>query len=377
MTDFRAAGVIVDRFAALYYGGIVITSYFKMYCARFPVMGGRIFCRDDCAARAAPAGQRLSEQLVLSFSEYWHSPLGPFYCDFSHRLVIYLLVGVAYVIGSFACLIIFINPAWVYGNLAYSAARALHTALFFTLGLAVVDVAASRLLAGKYNYKQRTVGGQWQIMLAAFLLAFLLLRISFASLVGVYAQWVLELYKTAPQNRMSFAAEFLIYFAGWLITAGLVIQFALRSQRLAAAPQETQSSGVPDSRDDDRAAAPQARSGFFVHSSANQNLKIPFTEITHISVEDHYCRMIHKNGENLDSHILRMTLNQLENELPGGQFVRIHRSHIVNLEHVTGWRMVRQQRRLVMDHGARLPISRSRLAELKQIMDRLGLPKLK
>lgn len=71
-----------------------------------------------------------------------------------------------------------------------------------------------------------------------------------------------------------------------------------------------------------------------------------------------------------------MPLNQLEKELPREQFAKIHRSHLVNLQHVMGWRMVRQQRRLVMEHGAQLPISRHRMAELKPVLKRLKLPRL-
>jgi DNA-binding LytR/AlgR family response regulator len=292
-------------------------------------------------------------------------------------LVVHLLVGVAYVIGAFAGLMIFIDPAWVYQHFACSAAKSLHTAFFFTLFLVAVDIGAHRWGPRKLAYNQRTVGGQWQVMLVAFLLAYASFRASFLSLLSIYAQWAANIYMASPQIRMTLAVEFLGYLIGWMITAGLVIQFALRSQRLAALSRDSQASGTDGFGDDIPAAASQTQPGCFIHFAANQNLRIPFSEIVHISVEDHYCRLVHKNGEKLKSHLLRMPLNQLENELPRGQFARIHRSHIVNLQHVLGWRMVRRQRLLVMEHGAQLPISRTRLAELKPDLSRLGLPKLK
>lgn len=287
------------------------------------------------------------------------------------------MFSVAYVIGAFAGLLIFISPAWVYEHLAYGAAKSLHTTLFFTFSLVAIDIAVSRLGPKRFGYSQRTVGRQLLIMLAAFLLGYIFFRSSFIALVGFYAQWVIDHIQTFPEDRMRIVIQFPLYFLGWLITASLVIQFALRSQRLAAESRTAQEPGSPELKDDNQTAAPEAQPGYFVHSNTNQNLKIPFNEITHVSVEDHYCRLVHKNGAELANHILRMPLNQLEDELPREQFARIHRSHIVNLQHVAGWRTVRQQRRLVMDHGSQLPISRSRMAQLKPDLQRLGLSKLK
>lgn len=281
------------------------------------------------------------------------------------------MVSVAYVAGTFASLLIFLGPALVYEHLAYVAAKALHTTLFFTLGLAAVDIALNRVGPRKLGYQQRTAGRQWLVMLAAFVLAFSLFRTCYISLLGIYAPWVVDHYQKFPEDRLRLTVEFTYYFLGWLITAGLVIQFALRSQRLAVESKRAESLGSPER------PTHQAQSGCFVHTNANQNLKIPFSQISHVSVEDHYCRLTYKNGGELASHVLRMPLNQLEKELPKEQFARIHRSHMVNLRHVMGWRMVRQQRRLVMEHGAQLPISRHRLAKIKPIMECLGLPKMK
>ncbi|MCG8686316.1 MAG: LytTR family transcriptional regulator [Desulfobacterales bacterium] len=285
-------------------------------------------------------------------------------------MAVYLLVGVAYVAGTFVSLLILLGPALVYEHLAYVAAKALHTTLIFTLCLAAVDIALNRVGPQKLGYSQRTAGRQWLVMLAAFVLAFTLFRTYYIPLLDIYAPWVVDHYQEFPEDRLDLAVEFFYYVLGWLITAGLVIQFALRSQRLASEAKQTESAGNPEH------PAHQTQSGCFVHASANQNLKIPFSQISHVSVEDHYCRLTYKNGGKLASHVLRMPLNQLEKELPKEQFARIHRSHLVNLRHVMGWRMVRQQRRLVMEHGVQLPISRHRMAELKPILKRLKLPRL-
>lgn len=280
------------------------------------------------------------------------------------------MVSVAYVAGTFAGLLIIYGPAGLYKYLTLVSAIALHITLFFTLCLAGVDVAASRLAPQKLGYSQRTVGRQWLIMLTAFLLGLAFYRSSFDVLVKIYAPWIADHHQNFPERRLQLVTEIPCFIIGWLITASLVIQFALRSQRLAAESKKTESVGSPEH------PTHQTQAGCFVHANANQNLKIPFSQISHVSVEDHYCRLSYKNGGELASHVLRMPLNQLEKELPKEQFARIHRSHMVNLRHIMGWRMVRQQRRLVMEHGVQLPISRHRMAELKPILKRLKLPRL-
>jgi hypothetical protein len=303
--------------------------------------------------------------------------LGSFYKDFSHRLVIYLLVSAAYVAGTFISMMIYMGPPWVFENLAYVAAKSLHTTMFFTFSLVAIDIIANRAGPGRFGYMQRNVGRQWLIMLLGFLLAYVLYRAYFVPLVGVYAPWVVSLYQDFPENRLKVVFELLFYLLGWFITAGLVIQFALRSQITATESDEIEITSSLGLGEDGQAPHPKAGPAYFIHQGTNQNLRIPYNEISHVSVEDHYCRLVHISGDKLASHILRMPLNQLESELPDEKFVRIHRSHIVNLVHVTGWRMVRQQRHLVMDHGEQLPISRSRMAELKPSLDRLKLPKMK
>lgn len=67
-------------------------------------------------------------------------------------------------------------------------------------------------------------------------------------------------------------------------------------------------------------------------------------------------------------HLLHLSLNRLESRLDPARFSRIHRAHIVNLDHVASFR------RLGKDHlvaelrdGTRLDVSRGRAKELRRL----------
>ena len=59
-------------------------------------------------------------------------------------------------------------------------------------------------------------------------------------------------------------------------------------------------------------------------------VKIIVKDIYYIEAERNYCRIYSKNKE----YLLVMTLKDINDKLPQGHFVRVHRSYIVNVEHV-------------------------------------------
>lgn len=64
-------------------------------------------------------------------------------------------------------------------------------------------------------------------------------------------------------------------------------------------------------------------------------------------------------------YMLHLALSRLEARLDAARFVRIHRAHIVNLDHVVAFRS--RDGRLVaeLDDGSALPVSRERAKELR------------
>ncbi|HUQ99326.1 MAG TPA: LytTR family DNA-binding domain-containing protein [Gemmatimonadaceae bacterium] len=84
-------------------------------------------------------------------------------------------------------------------------------------------------------------------------------------------------------------------------------------------------------------------------------LRIPLASIDWVQAEDNYVR-VHTG---MKSHLLRSTLGAIEKKLDSGDFARIHRSVIVNLEKIAKVRRVaRSKFAVVLSSGAQLRVSR-------------------
>ena len=75
--------------------------------------------------------------------------------------------------------------------------------------------------------------------------------------------------------------------------------------------------------------------------------------------EDDYV-LIRAGGKN---HLKHQTLADLERQLPPARFVRVHRSWIVNAEHLVS---LEEGRTAVMAHGERIPVSRTGATRLQE-----------
>jgi len=90
-------------------------------------------------------------------------------------------------------------------------------------------------------------------------------------------------------------------------------------------------------------------------------------EIDYIEAAGNYLR-IHTGK---DEHLLRQTMNEIELRLPPGQFVRIHRSSIVNVDRIKKVEPIfHGDLRLTLHTGAQLTLSRSYRAKFQALLSR-------
>lgn len=91
-------------------------------------------------------------------------------------------------------------------------------------------------------------------------------------------------------------------------------------------------------------------------------------EIAWIGAADYYAQLHTTDGK---SHLVRETMQNLELKLDPARFVRVHRSAIVNIEHVAEIRTDKNDRQVVvLRDNTRLPLGRSRREDLEAALAR-------
>jgi len=92
---------------------------------------------------------------------------------------------------------------------------------------------------------------------------------------------------------------------------------------------------------------------------------IPFHQILYLEGADDYVKIWTDEGNFLKNR----TLSFFEQSLPPTQFVRVHRSYIVNISQVTRIDPYEKENHLaILRSGARIPVSRSGYGKLKDVL---------
>ena len=95
-----------------------------------------------------------------------------------------------------------------------------------------------------------------------------------------------------------------------------------------------------------------------------EHLRLFTDEIVMVSSSHVYVEIEMHAGE---QHLVRLTMNQILEALPASRFVRIHRSHIVNLSYIE-----RFDGRYLKLNGRTIPVSKSQRRQLLERLPHLG-----
>lgn len=93
---------------------------------------------------------------------------------------------------------------------------------------------------------------------------------------------------------------------------------------------------------------------------------IPLREVIMLEAADDYVKIFTKDG-----HFLKKkTMQAFESALPAEQFVRVHRSYLVNISQITRIdQMEKDSHVVLLKAGQRIPVSKSGYQKLKQALD--------
>jgi two-component system, LytTR family, response regulator len=105
-----------------------------------------------------------------------------------------------------------------------------------------------------------------------------------------------------------------------------------------------------------------------VFKSKGRILFLPINDIRWIGAEENYVRIC----TDRESHLLRETMARFETKLDPKYFIRVHRSAIVNLQHVKEIRTDSQEGDsfVLMHDGQKVPMSRGYRARVSQLLAR-------
>ena len=96
---------------------------------------------------------------------------------------------------------------------------------------------------------------------------------------------------------------------------------------------------------------------------------IPMAKLDYAEAQDDYVALASEGKK----HLKQQTISSLESTLDPEQFLRIHRSYIVNLERVTKIEPYGKDTHIaILQDSSRLPVSRSGYGRLRLVLDRKG-----
>ena len=313
-----------------------------------------------------------TERWARQIKGYLGGDLGAFYTQTSNRLMLYPFIFSFFLVECTTFWLLYQGPSFFLNYLAFTSVYSLHKAAVYTICILGADIIAHLLAPSWGAYNKRTVGRQWLIWSLGLVIGFVLQRTMIGSLVVFYAPDVVAYFRNHPQERLSTATLLVILIPYWCVVMFLTMKVARYKQQIK---QQANSLKVVPEGNTSTAVPPTAEFiglpiGSLKWSGENGNGTILLADITHVKVEDHYCRINYSAGNGLKSKMIRLPLKELLLKLPREHFLKIHRSYVVNIGHISRLTKTgRDHKVLLQRFDVELPVSRSQCKEL--------LPRLK
>lgn len=311
------------------------------------------------------------------------SALNDFYNRGANRLMAYLcltfLAGLATLLALEIYGVLF---QMLPSPLTFRGVYAWETAINFGFCHFLIDEGSFRLGAYWQVLKTRTFSRSWLIWSMAFALFMILQRTVVYERTIHYHPTIVQFYSSFPDARPDFFSMVFFCFPFWLIITTLTRLLILTSQsRCTSAISKTcqacstprQETPLPSKALVTEPPLSPSTAALVVNSGGQKVLIQPET-ITHISVEDHYCRFYVSVNETKKQVLALTSLKAVVKQLPSQAFVQIHRSHVIRLAAVGS--IQRKGRSYYVRVGTNdqfLPISRKRqgqcLGTIKQHLE--------
>lgn len=310
----------------------------------------------------------------------WHRPVGLFYQNRFNRFLIYLLGTLLMGGWTFLALTLYERYRWYLIPVSFKGVYSWHTMANFGLCLMLFDEIVGRLTGPWGRFENRTLGKEWLLWSGSFLVAFAIQRTLVFEGIMYYALDLYHYYETYPEMRPSATRHFVACVPFFTATLGILGAVAAVRQR-----SMEKEKGVVEALTEELAEKEgqmqQARSSVEAGKPApiqllagSSHIFLDPGAITHVTVEDHYCRIFIAEEGRPASHFVKSSLAALMEGLPNGQFLQIHRSHLVNLDAVRKVERKSRSHEIHLTTGDVLPLSRHRASEVMQRLESVVAP---
>lgn len=281
---------------------------------------------------------------------YFSPTLDAFDDNFEQRLSLYLVYGLLIGVITFLSLNILGTIRGYPVIQAFQGMYSWHTTLNFTLCFVLVTKISRFLRSRSEDPEAWKVFNLWLIGITSFTIAFILQRTVVYAGVEQYNPSLIEYYQRNPQARPTIFIMLTWSFLFWLPTFIGLVQIALWKQKRYT--RYCEGARVPETRR---------------WSLDGGKTLVNIDDIIHISMEDHYAKICWLQTGVKKEKLVRLSLKEAVKQLPQDRFLQIHRSHLINLERAEG--LVREKQKWIVNiDGVELPVSRSRLSAVKNML---------
>ena len=96
-----------------------------------------------------------------------------------------------------------------------------------------------------------------------------------------------------------------------------------------------------------------------IAENGSEKIIVPTDKLLYIQSYDNYCKLVIRNGNGIESKLLRSSMKKVESQIPFPFITRCHRSYIVNLTLVHKVKGNAREYRLIIDGPeSTIPVSR-------------------
>ena len=319
----------------------------------------------------------LSNEWSQRIRSYFAGNLGDFYSQAVNRLTLYPVIFTFFLAECSTFWLIYLGKSFFLNYMSFVMIYSLYKAAVYSLCIFAADTIAHYLVPHWGTFKNRRVGKQWFIWTMGLLVGFIIQRTTVSSLIVQYTPEVIHYFITHPEVRMSHF-ELLFYLTPyWCLVMFVTMRIARSKQRIQDqarslmilpgnqknASTESLMAGEPEKS---KNRLPQGNLNW---ENESGGASIPLADITHITVEDHYCRINYSISNGLKNTMIRLPLKEMLLKLPQDHFIKIHRSHVVNITHALRLKKKGRDNKVVIRNaGVELPVSRSRFKDISPLI---------